>query len=177
MDQLNKPNEFKRIVSPLKYQTRCVTAFPDQQGFLCELVGVHHLDDSQQNKNFTFKCHRDGNEIYSINALNFHPLLGFFSLFCVSLNHAETAHPQRSGIGSTIADGMTWGAGNAIGHRVVDAVMGPRTIKHETVVSEAAAPASAPHVANSMGSASCNSQSKAFQEVSLKPPFALSAAT
>ncbi|KAG5377370.1 hypothetical protein IGI04_041966 [Brassica rapa subsp. trilocularis] len=47
---------------------------------------------------------------------------------------------------------------------------------HETVVSEAAAPASAPHVANSMGSASaappvanmafasCNSQSKAFQE-------------
>ncbi|CAN6807581.1 unnamed protein product [Brassica oleracea] len=88
MDQLNKPNEFKRIVSPLKYQTRCVTAFPDQQGFLvypilslyrlvqlkCELVGVHHLDDSQQNKNFTFKCHRDGNEIYSINALNFHPV-------------------------------------------------------------------------------------------------------
>ncbi|CAN6849259.1 unnamed protein product [Brassica oleracea] len=40
------------------------------------------------------------------------------------------------------------------------AVMGPRTIKHETVVSEAAAPASAPHVANSMGSASCNSYLK-----------------
>ncbi|CAN6874903.1 unnamed protein product, partial [Brassica oleracea] len=75
-------NEFKRIVSPLKYQTRCVTAFPDQQGFFgisdslgsIEVrVGVHHLDDSQQNKNFAFKCHRDGNEIYSINALNFHP--------------------------------------------------------------------------------------------------------
>lgn len=26
--------EFKRIASPLKYQTRCVTAFPDKQGFL-----------------------------------------------------------------------------------------------------------------------------------------------
>jgi hypothetical protein len=26
--------EFKRIVSPLKYQTRCLAAFPDQQGFL-----------------------------------------------------------------------------------------------------------------------------------------------
>ena len=26
--------EFKRITSPLKYQTRCVAAFPDQQGFL-----------------------------------------------------------------------------------------------------------------------------------------------
>lgn len=26
--------EYKRIMSPLKYQTRCVAAFPDQQGFL-----------------------------------------------------------------------------------------------------------------------------------------------
>ncbi|XP_028950526.1 protein RAE1-like isoform X2 [Malus domestica] len=30
----NPQTEFKRIVSPLKYQTRCVAAFPDQQGFL-----------------------------------------------------------------------------------------------------------------------------------------------
>ncbi|KAL5992253.1 hypothetical protein ACLOJK_013169 [Asimina triloba] len=29
--------EYKRIISPLKYQTRCLAAFPDQQGFL-----VHH---------------------------------------------------------------------------------------------------------------------------------------
>ncbi|CAH8330242.1 unnamed protein product [Eruca vesicaria subsp. sativa] len=79
----NPQTEFKRIVSPLKYQTRCVTAFPDQQGFLVGSiegrVGVHHLDDSQQNKNFTFKCHRDGNEIYSVNALNFHPVHGTFA--------------------------------------------------------------------------------------------------
>ncbi|XP_047171242.1 protein RAE1-like [Vigna umbellata] len=70
--------EFKRIVSPLKYQTRCLSAFPDQQGFLVGSiegrVGVHHLDDSQQGKNFTFKCHREGNEIYSVNSLNFHPV-------------------------------------------------------------------------------------------------------
>ena len=37
-------------------------------------VGVHHVDDSQQSKNFTFKCHRDGNEIFSVNSLNFHPV-------------------------------------------------------------------------------------------------------
>ncbi|WCJ25773.1 Transducin/WD40 repeat-like superfamily protein [Euphorbia peplus] len=37
-------------------------------------VGVHHLDDAQKSKNFTFKCHRDGNEIYSVNSLNFHPV-------------------------------------------------------------------------------------------------------
>ncbi|KAI5021023.1 hypothetical protein ZWY2020_054433 [Hordeum vulgare] len=58
----NPQTEFKRIQSPLKYQTRCVAAFPDQQGFLVGSiegrVGVHHIDDSQQSKNFTFKCHR-----------------------------------------------------------------------------------------------------------------------
>ncbi|KAJ6934270.1 hypothetical protein NC651_009339 [Populus alba x Populus x berolinensis] len=70
--------EFKKIASPLKYQTRCVAAFPDQQGFLVGSiegrVGVHHLDEAQQSKNFTFKCHRDNNEIYSVNSLNFHPV-------------------------------------------------------------------------------------------------------
>ncbi|GLT27335.1 hypothetical protein SLA2020_023410 [Shorea laevis] len=74
----NPQTEYKRIVSPLKYQTRCVAAFPDLQGLLVGSiegrVGVHHLDDQQQNKNFTFKCHRDGNEIYSVNSLNFHPV-------------------------------------------------------------------------------------------------------
>ncbi|KAJ4718584.1 Protein RAE1 [Melia azedarach] len=83
---LNNPQtEFKRIPSPLKYQTRCVAAFPDQQGFLVGSiegrVGVHHLDDSQQSKNFTFKCHRDGSEIYSVNSLNFHPALNLCSLW------------------------------------------------------------------------------------------------
>ncbi|XVE93091.1 hypothetical protein REPUB_Repub01dG0160200 [Reevesia pubescens] len=33
----NPQAEYKRILSPLKYQTRCVAAFPDLQGFL-----VHH---------------------------------------------------------------------------------------------------------------------------------------
>lgn len=50
----NPQTEFKRIVSPLKYQTRCLAAFPDKQGFLVGSiegrVGVHHLDDAQQSK-------------------------------------------------------------------------------------------------------------------------------
>ncbi|KAG2396279.1 Protein RAE1-like protein [Vigna angularis] len=45
-----------------------------QVGSIEGRVGVHHLDDSQQGKNFTFKCHREGNEIYSVNSLNFHPV-------------------------------------------------------------------------------------------------------
>ncbi|KAF3674393.1 mRNA export factor [Capsicum annuum] len=79
----NPQTEFKRIISPLKYQTRCLAAFPDQQGFLVGSiegrVGVHHLDDSQLSKNFTFKCHREGNEIYAVNSLNFHPTHGTFA--------------------------------------------------------------------------------------------------
>ncbi|KAH9667357.1 Receptor-like serine/threonine-protein kinase [Citrus sinensis] len=69
----NPQTEFKRINSPLKYQTRCVAAFPDQQGFwvgsIEGRVGVLHLDDSQQSKNFTFKCHRDGSETCSVISL------------------------------------------------------------------------------------------------------------
>lgn len=74
----NPQTEFKRIASPLKYQTRCVAAFPDKQGFLVGSiegrVGVHHVEEAQQNKNFTFKCHRDSNDIYAVNSLNFHPV-------------------------------------------------------------------------------------------------------
>ncbi|PWZ32455.1 Protein RAE1 [Zea mays] len=42
-------------------------------------VGVHHVEESQQGKNFTFKCHRDGNDIYAISSLNFHPVHGTFA--------------------------------------------------------------------------------------------------
>ncbi|KAF2294229.1 hypothetical protein GH714_008424 [Hevea brasiliensis] len=52
------------------------------------------------------------------------------------------------GIGSTIAQGMAFGTGSAVAHRAVDAVLGPRTIQHETVVSEAAATAPAPTASN-----------------------------
>ncbi|KAM5571442.1 protein RAE1-like [Rosa sericea] len=75
--------EFKRIISPLKYQTRCVAAFPDKQGFLVGSiegrVGVQHLDEGQDSKNFTFKCHRENNALYSVNSINFHPVQHTFS--------------------------------------------------------------------------------------------------
>ncbi|KAK6156754.1 hypothetical protein DH2020_011002 [Rehmannia glutinosa] len=87
-----------------------------------------------------------------------------------TVNHAPPPAPVQSssggsmlgGIGSTIAQGMAFGTGSAVAHRAVDAVMGPRTIQHETVVSEAVASASAP-TASSMGEA-CSMQSKAFQD-------------
>ncbi|KAL8541769.1 hypothetical protein ACS0TY_002868 [Phlomoides rotata] len=86
------------------------------------------------------------------------------------VNHAPPPAVQSSsggsmlgGIGSTIAQGMAFGTGSAVAHRAVDSVMGPRTIQHETVGSEAAAaPASA---APSMGgSDACGMHFKAFQD-------------
>ncbi|XP_071716593.1 uncharacterized protein [Rutidosis leptorrhynchoides] len=64
------------------------------------------------------------------------------------------------GIGSTIAQGMAFGTGSAVAHRAVDAVVGPRTIQHETVA--AATPEAA--AANSSYSDACGMHSKAFQD-------------
>ncbi|GAQ82886.1 mRNA export protein [Klebsormidium nitens] len=79
----NPGAEFKRIQSPLKFQTRCIATFPDKQGYLVGSiegrVAVQHLDDSQSSKNFTFKCHRDNNEVYSVNSIQFHPVHGTFT--------------------------------------------------------------------------------------------------
>ncbi|CAN6555340.1 hypothetical protein ACFX13_002881 [Malus domestica] len=69
-----------------------------------------------------------------------------------------------SGIGSTIAQGMAFGTGSAVAHRAVDAVMGPRTIQHEAVVSEATAAAPVPMVSSMGGSDACSNHSKAFQD-------------
>ncbi|CAA0806724.1 Cox19-like CHCH family protein [Striga hermonthica] len=78
------------------------------------------------------------------------------------------ANVQNSGgsifgsIGSAITEGMAFGTGSAVARRAVDAIMGPQTIRHENVVTEAAPLAP---VATSMGvSEACNVQSKAFQD-------------
>ncbi|PWZ56793.1 hypothetical protein Zm00014a_022006 [Zea mays] len=66
------------------------------------------------------------------------------------------------GIGSTIAQGMAFGTGSAMAHRAVDSVLGPRTIQHETLATEA--PAAAP-AAPAMNADACSFHSKAFQDV------------
>ncbi|GLT94534.1 hypothetical protein SLE2022_122700 [Rubroshorea leprosula] len=66
-----------------------------------------------------------------------------------------------------VSDGIGWGAGSSIGHRAVDAIFGPRIVKHETIASsapETVTPAAAPD-ANSFGnSEGCGGQSKAFTD-------------
>ncbi|OMO85267.1 Cox19-like CHCH family protein [Corchorus capsularis] len=89
------------------------------------------------------------------------------------VQHAPPPAPAQSsgggsilgGIGSTIAQGMAFGTGSAVAHRAVDAVMGPRTIQHETVVTEgAAAPAPAATTNSLSGSDACGIHYKAFQD-------------
>ena len=41
-------------------------------------MAVQHVDDAQATKNFTFKCHRDGNDVYPVNSMVFHPQHGTF---------------------------------------------------------------------------------------------------
>ncbi|KAL9252886.1 hypothetical protein AKJ16_DCAP07334 [Drosera capensis] len=87
------------------------------------------------------------------------------------VNHAPPPAPMQSsggsmlgGIGSTIAQGMAFGTGSAVAHRAVDAVVGPRTIQHETVASGTDASAAPAPMANSFGADACASQTKAFQD-------------
>ena len=44
-----------------------------QVGSIEGRVAVQHVEDSMQSKNFTFKCHRDGNDVYAVNSIVFHP--------------------------------------------------------------------------------------------------------
>ena len=73
---------YKQLMSPLKYQTRTVAAFPNKQGYLVGSiegrVAVNHVEESLQSKNFTFKCHREQTDIYSVNDIKFHPQHGTF---------------------------------------------------------------------------------------------------
>jgi len=76
---LTNPNaEFKRLASPLKYQTRVVTCFPSKAGFAVGSiegrVGIHHVEEKDQGDNFAFKCHRENNtDLYAVNSISFHP--------------------------------------------------------------------------------------------------------
>ncbi|KAH7445943.1 hypothetical protein KP509_01G029900 [Ceratopteris richardii] len=70
------------------------------------------------------------------------------------------------GLGATIAQGMAFGTGSAIAHRAVDGIMGPRTVTHEHVTTEApaASVAGAPNLTTVSGADACANQTKAFQD-------------
>lgn len=80
-DLRNTGYVLQRRESSLKYQTRCIRAFPNKQGYVLSSiegrVAVEYLDPAPevQKKKYAFKCHRvkeDGVEkIYPVNAIAF----------------------------------------------------------------------------------------------------------
>eukprot|EP01026_Neomeris_dumetosa_P019115 TRINITY_DN1765_c0_g1_i2.p1 TRINITY_DN1765_c0_g1~~TRINITY_DN1765_c0_g1_i2.p1 ORF type:complete len:345 (-),score=34.25 TRINITY_DN1765_c0_g1_i2:393-1427(-) len=80
---LGQPQQvYQEVESPLKYQTRCVACFPDQDGYLIGSIegriAVQYLQETSDKKNFTFKCHREGSDVYAVSAMDFHPVQGTF---------------------------------------------------------------------------------------------------
>lgn len=77
-DVSGQPREHSRKESPLKYQTRCISVFPDMSGFAIGSiegrVGVQYIERSQESKNFAFKCHRQENTVFPVNDIAFHPI-------------------------------------------------------------------------------------------------------
>ncbi|KAH8795712.1 putative poly(A)+ RNA export protein [Hyaloscypha bicolor E] len=86
---LSEPAKFyKTIQSPLKWQTRVVSCFPDASGFAVGSIegrcAIQYVEEKDAASNFSFKCHRDPPQnnmtnVYSVNAISFHPQHGTFS--------------------------------------------------------------------------------------------------
>jgi len=85
-----KPQEFKKLDSPLKYQHRCVAIFKDKKksptgyalGSVEGRVAIQYVAPANPKDNFTFKCHRSNGtpngyqDIYAVNDIAFHPVHG-----------------------------------------------------------------------------------------------------
>ncbi|VDI26713.1 mRNA export factor, partial [Mytilus galloprovincialis] len=87
----NRPQEFSRIESPLKFQHRCISIFLDKKinsptgfalGSIEGRVAIHYVNPTNPKDNFTFKCHRSNGatngmqDIYAVNDISFHPIHG-----------------------------------------------------------------------------------------------------
>ncbi|CAN0218409.1 unnamed protein product, partial [Phaeothamnion confervicola] len=80
---LSEPEQ--RRESSLKYQTRCIRCFPDGSGYAVGsiegrvAVDFFDLDPTIQAQKYAFKCHRQGDTVYPVNAMAFHPRHGTFA--------------------------------------------------------------------------------------------------
>lgn len=88
-DMKNMGSVLQSRESSLKYQTRCIRAFPDNSGYVLSSiegrVAVEFLDPSPetQKRKYAFKCHRikeDNSElVFPVNAISFHRGFGTFA--------------------------------------------------------------------------------------------------
>jgi mRNA export factor len=82
-DVSGQPREHSRKDSPLKFQSRCITAFPDRAGFAVGSiegrVAIHYLQKVPGKDSFAFKCHRIDSNVYAVNGICFHNQFGTFA--------------------------------------------------------------------------------------------------
>lgn len=73
--QGNPVEHMPRLESQLKFQTRCISAFPDQGGFAIGSiegrVGIQYIIKGRENDKFAFKCHRQDKQVFPVNSLSF----------------------------------------------------------------------------------------------------------
>ncbi len=90
IDLKNPTTFYKTMQSPLKWQTRVLSTFSDGSGFAVGSIegrcAIQYIDEKDQSNNFSFKCHRQPNttdrntsNVFSVNAISFHPQHGTFS--------------------------------------------------------------------------------------------------
>ncbi|CAG8620217.1 10724_t:CDS:2 [Funneliformis caledonium] len=79
----NPSTPVKSIVSPLKWQTRCISTFLNRTGYAIGSiegrVGIQYFEEKDNQSSFSFKCHREQNHVHAVNAISFHPIYGTFS--------------------------------------------------------------------------------------------------
>lgn len=124
----------RTFTSPLDYQTRCISVFPDNRGFAMASIegrcGIHHVNANEDNLNFAFKCHRDGpreQDVHGVNSVDFHPVHhtlataganGTFT-FWDKDNKQKLKHlPERQTIGGPIAAAKFNSRGNIYAYAI-----------------------------------------------------------
>ncbi|PVU88112.1 hypothetical protein BB561_006020 [Smittium simulii] len=80
---LNNPGTpFRTYTSPLKYQTKAVSCFLSKNGYALGSIegriAIQYAQEAETSKNFTYKCHRQETNVYSVNCITHHPTFGTF---------------------------------------------------------------------------------------------------
>ena len=114
--------------SPLKYQSRCISVFPDQSGFAVgSIEGRCAIQYFQQNpgvaENFAFRCHRQENatktecNVHAVNCISFHNF-GTFSTVGGDgvVNFWDKDSKQRLKVFPTINETISCSSFNAQGN-------------------------------------------------------------
>jgi len=73
----NPATPFRTFRSPLRFQSRSCKLFVNKKGFALGSiegrVAIHHINETESEKNFTFRCHREQTAVHSVNDIAFHP--------------------------------------------------------------------------------------------------------